>query len=104
MTPGQSLGPSLHTHADTKGTEHVCLSRDTPASSRGCSATYLRVDNGVCIIQPDVVVNEDVVNAGIMGVYPQGLPTLGRELISGPPETKGGAMHCQRKDRAMACM
>lgn len=43
------------------------------------------MNNGVSIVQPDVVINEDVVNVRIMGVYPQGLPTLGRELISGPP-------------------
>lgn len=56
----------------------------------GPSATYLGVNNGVSIVQPDVVINEDVVNVRIMGVYPQGLPTLRRELISGPPETVSG--------------
>lgn len=58
--------------------------------AEGPSATYLGVNNGVSIIQPDVVINEDVLNVRIMGVYPQGLPTPGRELISGPPETVSG--------------
>lgn len=65
----------------------------------GPSATYLGVNNGVSIVQPDVVINEDVMNVRIMGVYPQGLPTLGRELIPGPPETVSGRRNSQERER-----
>lgn len=79
------------------------LARDTPSNRllvpEGPSATYLGVDNGVCIVQPDVVIDEDVVNVRIMGVYPQGLPTQGRELISGPPETVSGRRNSQGRER-----
>lgn len=68
----------------------------------GPSATYLRVNNGVRIIQPDVVVNEDVVNARIVGVNPQGLPTPGREIISGPPEMASRTRSSQGRERATA--
>lgn len=68
----------------------------------GPSDTYLGVNDGICIIQPDVVINEDVVNVRIVGVYPQGLPTVGRELISGPPETVIGGRNSQGRERVTA--
>lgn len=69
----------------------------------GPSTAYLGMNNGVCIVQPDVVIDEDVVNAGIMGVDPQGLPTSGRELISGPPETASVKRNCQgRRGRQLS--
>lgn len=55
----------------------------------GQQAQYLGADNGVRIIQPDVVINADVVNVRVVGVNPQGLPTLAGEVVSGPPATQG---------------
>lgn len=70
------------------------------AGTGGPSDTYQGMNNGVRVVQPDVVVNEDVVNIRIMGVNPQGLPTPGRELISGPPETASGTRSSQGRERA----
>ena len=82
------------------------LTGDTPQrrqpAPEGPSAAYLGMNNGVRIVQPDVVVDEDVVNAGIVGVDPQGLPTPGREPISGPPETASRTRSSQGRERATA--
>lgn len=82
------------------------LTGDTPQhrqlAPKGPSAAYLGMNNGVLIVQPDVVIDEDVVNAGIMGVNPQGLPTPGRELISGPPEIASMTRSNQGRERATA--
>lgn len=58
---------------------------NAPGAAAAPLREHLGINNGVSIVQTDVVVDEDVVNAGIMGVDPQGLPTSGGELISGPP-------------------
>lgn len=80
--------------------------RDSPQHwqlvPEGPSVTYLGVNNGVRIVQPDVVIDEDVVNTRIIRVNPQGLPSPRREPISGPPER---ARSTQRREwvTALGC-
>lgn len=81
-TPGGSFGPTLCSHKGTKTSLPEAGTR---------SAAYQGTDDGVRVVQADVVVDEDVVNAGIMGVDPQGLPAPRGELIPGPPGTARGA-------------
>lgn len=51
----------------------------------------LGMHDGVVVVLPDVVVNEDVLDVKVKGVDPQGLPAADGEGVRGPPgwDTQG---------------
>lgn len=99
-TPRSPLAGSAH----ARGQNMPSVTRDSPQRRQlvpeGPSVTYLGMNNGVRIVQPDVVIDEDVVNTRIVGVDPQGLPSPGREPISGPPERASRTRSTRGRERA----
>lgn len=54
------------------------------------SSVYHGVNDGVLVVLPDVVVEEDVLDGRVKGVHPQGLPPQQGVGVPGPPGNRGG--------------
>lgn len=58
---------------------------------------HLRMHDGVLVILPDVVVDEDVLNSRVEGINPERLPATDGEGVSDPPGGDGQDGHGEKK-------
>lgn len=60
---------------------------------------HLRMHDGVLVVLPDVVVEEDVLNSRVKGVDPERLPAMDGEGLSDPPGGDGQDGRVKKKKK-----